>query len=309
MTPEVSAVVVNYNAGDDLRAALRSIADEMAGRAWEAVVVDNASTDGSARAATEFAPQVRLIVNRDNVGFGRAVNQAVASVAAPLVLIMNPDCRLEPGSVAALAHILESDRSCAVAGPRILDPDGAVQGSARGDPDMLTGLFGRASALRRLLPGLPVSKRNVVESGRALPEDGAARMGPGAAADAVVPISVVVDWVSGACMLARRSALEVVGGFDERYFLYWEDADLCRRLRSRGYRIRYVPAATAVHRVGQSSRTARAQSIRAFHESAYLYYATHVAPGRFNPKRWIARVVLSARCALLLRRAQVEGQI
>lgn len=307
MMCEVSAVVVNYNAGDELRTALRSIADEMAGRAWEAVVVDNASSDGSAGVANEFAPCVRLIANHDNVGFGRAVNQALAAVTAPRVLVMNPDCRLEPGAMAALAHVLDADPSCAIAGPRILDPDGAVQGSARGDPDMLTGLFGRASALRRLLPGLPVSKRNVVDIGGAFPGDMPVGTGPGAATSAG-PAGVVVDWVSGACMLARRSALEAVGGFDERYFLYWEDADLCRRLRNRGYRIRYVPAATAVHRVGQSSRTARALSIRAFHESAYLYYTTHVAPGRLNPKRWIARAVLSARCALVLRRVPFEGR-
>ena len=105
-------------------------------------------------------------------------------------------------------------------------------------------------------------------------------------------------------MLVRRSAFEEVGGFDARYFLYWEDADLCRRLRARGYEIRYVPGATAVHRVGHSSRTARAASIRAFHESAYLYYATHVAPGAFNPKRCHrpriagrAMLVASAKCA------------
>jgi GT2 family glycosyltransferase len=104
-------------------------------------------------------------------------------------------------------------------------------------------------------------------------------------------------------MLARREALAAVRGFDERYFLYWEDADLCRRLRAKGYHVRYVPAATAVHRVGHSSRTARAFSIRAFHESAYLYYATHVAPGTFNPKRLLARLLLTVRCWVKLRAA------
>src|SRR5262245_15301006 len=112
--------------------------------------------------------------------------------------------------------------------------------------------------------------------------------------------SVVVDWVSGACMLVRRSAFEAVGGFDERYFLYWEDADLCRRLRAHGYHVRYVPNATAVHSVGQSSKTVRARAIRAFHDSAYLYYETHVAPDS-GVKRWLARVLLSLRCWLLLR--------
>jgi GT2 family glycosyltransferase len=92
-----------------------------------------------------------------------------------------------------------------------------------------------------------------------------------------------------------------VGGFDERYFLYWEDADLCRRLRAAGHEVRYVPAASAVHRVGHSSRTARAPSVRAFHDSAYLYYSTHVAPGALNPKRLLARALLAVRCWWLLR--------
>jgi GT2 family glycosyltransferase len=115
------------------------------------------------------------------------------------------------------------------------------------------------------------------------------------------PHASVVDWLSGACMLARRDALAEVGGFDERYFLYWEDADLCRRLRARGYDVRYVPQAEAVHRVGQSSRTAPESSIRAFHAGAYLYYTTHVAPARLNPKRWMARALLAVRCQWRLR--------
>jgi GT2 family glycosyltransferase len=282
--PELTAILVNYNAGDELRAALASIAAEMSGRAWEGYVVDNASVDGSHAIAREFLPEVTLVANRDNVGFGRAVNQALARARAPFVLIMNPDCRLEAGAVVVLQEELRRHAECALVGPRILNPDGSVQGSARGDPDMLTGIFGRSAALRQRLPWLPVSRRNVVDEAAA----------PGSPA-------VVVDWLSGACVLGRRDALAAIGGFDERYFLYWEDADICRRLRARGAHVRYVPSAVAVHRVGHSSRTARAASLRAFHDSAYLYYATHVAPGPFNPKRPLARALLAARCWWLLR--------
>ena len=274
MTPELAAVIVNYNAGPELASALQSIADEMGSRGWEAVVVDNASIDGSSDLASVFAPHARVVRNAVNVGFGRGINQGVAASTAPFILIMNPDCRLEHGALATMRAELEGRQRCAIVGPRVLDPDGSEQGSARGDPDMLTGLFGRTGLLRNLLPSSPVSRRNVVSNGE----------------------SATVDWVSGACMLVRRAAFDEVGGFDARYFLYWEDADLCRRLRARGHEIRYVPAATAVHRVGHSSKTARAASIKAFHDSAYLYYATHVAPGPLNPKRAIARALLAARC-------------
>src|SRR4030095_7209730 len=125
------------------------------------------------------------------------------------------------GATLTLQGHLDAHEACAIVGPRVLDPDGSVQGSARGDPDMLTGLFGRTGPLRFLLPSSSLSKRNVVSGGG----------------------SATVDWVSGACMLVRRTAFEDVGGFDARYFLYWEDADLCRRLRARGHEIRYVPDA------------------------------------------------------------------
>jgi N-acetylglucosaminyl-diphospho-decaprenol L-rhamnosyltransferase len=277
-SPRLAAVLVNYNAGPDLRAALDSIAADVGDTPWEGVVVDNASSDGSADEVCGSGAKVTVIRNAANVGFGRAVNQGIAATSAPVVLIMNPDCRLTPGAIQRMKTELDTHDRCAIVGPRILDPDGAEQGSARGDPDMLTGLFGRTSPLRRLMPSLPVSRRNVVGNAT------------GSAA------SSSVDWVSGACMLTRRSALARVGGFDERYFLYWEDADLCRRLRAYGFEIRYAPTATAIHRVGQSSRTARAASVRAFHQSAYLYYATHVAPGALNPKRLLARTILAARC-------------
>jgi len=285
--PIYAAVLVNYNAGAELERAIRSISDELAGHAWEGVVVDNASIDGSTVAVETFAGHVRLINNSTNAGFARGVNQGVAATSAPYVLIMNPDCRLMAGAIGALRAVLDAHPQCAIVGPRILNPDGSVQGSARGDPDMLTGLFGRTGILRRVVPFMSIARRNVVV-------DEAIRSGQD---------SVVVDWLSGACMLARRDALAAVSGFDERFFLYWEDADLCRRLRARGYHVRYAPGATAIHRVGQSSRTARASAIRAFHESAYLYYATHVAPAPLSPKRAVARAILHTRCWVQLMAA------
>ena len=280
MTPAFSVILVNYNAGNELYRSLQSVVDELHGVPWEGVVIDNNSTDSSADIALEFAQNFSLIRNNENIGFSRGVNQGLAATLAPLVLILNPDCRLIAGAITELKFELEEYQDCAITGPKILNPDGSVQGTARGDPNMWTGLFGRTTFLRRVLPWLPVSKRNVVA----------------ASTNRSNQPSVIVDWISGACMLARRDALAAVGGFDERYFLYWEDADLCRRLRENGGAIRYVPVATVKHRVGRSSETAKVLAIKSFHASAYLYYTTYVARSLFNPARWVAKVILYLRC-------------
>jgi N-acetylglucosaminyl-diphospho-decaprenol L-rhamnosyltransferase len=274
-----SVIIVNFNSGGCLARCLDSIAELE--KDSDVLVVDNASTDGSEQTA-ERGGRVALQRNAENVGFARAVNQGLARTGGEFVLLLNPDCELRPGSLDRLVSELRLHPHSAIAGPKILDEDGAVQGSARGDPTLLTGLFGRSTLLTRLFSGSELARRNVrfdlATAGRAN------------------EAGYDVDWVSGACMMARREMLKTVGGFDERYFLYWEDADLCRRLRGRGWGIRYVTSAEVVHRAGQSSRTVHALSTRAFHDSAYLYYATHVARTPFT--RGLARVVLGARCRL-----------
>ena len=276
MSRELSIVIVNFNAGAHLASCLASVQDHAPGA--DIIVVDNASTDGSERAADDSRLATRLVRNSSNAGFARAANQGLALSDAPFVLLLNPDCRLLPGAVDALARELGAHPLCAAAGPRVLDEDRSVQGSARGDPSLVTGLFGRTTLLTRLFPRLSAARRNVRTLDTAIAGSQ----------------SVPVDWASGACLLLRASAIKAVGGFDERYFLYWEDADLCRRLRAAGYSTRYVPAAEVVHSQGRSSRTARALSIKAFHRSAFLYYATHVARTRVS--RALAWVLLEARC-------------
>jgi GT2 family glycosyltransferase len=282
MNAAVAVVIVNFNAGDALGQTLALLPRGLQGLTWEAVVVDNASSDGSETAVVRVnIPHVRLIRQSRNEGFARGVNAGVAATTAPLVLVLNPDCEVTAGSAALLAAELERHARCAVVGPRVLDPDGALQQSARGDPTLLTGLFGRRALLSRWFPETGLVRRNL------------------AAEDAlrINASSVSVDWVSGACLLIRRDALTSVGGFDEGYFLYWEDADLCRRLRNAGWHVRYVPGAAVTHQVGRSSQTARALSVREFHRSAYRYYVTHVVPQWWHPGRPVAWAILSARRA------------
>jgi GT2 family glycosyltransferase len=271
---------VNFNSGEHLARCLDSIAEHEP--TLPALVIDNASSDQSESAAERCGPSVRLLRHTNNLGFARAVNRGLAAGGGELVFLLNPDCRLRPGVVSRLAAELSAHPKCAIAAPQVLDVDGTVQGNARGDPNLLTGLFGRSSLLSRWFPQSRLARRNVQREA-----------GPPGTDE-----STEVNWVSGACMLARRAALAEVGGFDERYFLYWEDADLCRRLRQRGYSIRHVPSVSVVHSGGVSSRAAPALAIREFHRSAYTYYATHVA--RSAPARLAAWLLLAVRCRLKL---------
>ncbi|GAC1457863.1 MAG: glycosyltransferase family 2 protein [Gemmatimonadaceae bacterium] len=280
MSPTVAVVLVNFNSGAHLSSALAALPDGLGGILSEVVVVDNGSSDLSEQAA-DLAGGVRLL-RQANVGFGAGVNAGIAVTSAPFVLILNPDCRLEPGTVPRLLQEMQRHQACAVIGPRILDPSGTLQASARGDPNLLTGMFGRTSLLSRFFPSLPVVRHNLASL--ALQQSG--------------EVTRAVDWVSGACMLARRDALASVGGFDEAYFLYWEDADLCRRLRNAGWETRYTMEASVVHDVGQSSRNARRLANREFHKSAYRYYVTHVTPQPWHPGRPLAWLILAGRAAI-----------
>lgn len=282
----VSIVIVNYNTGAYLARCLTSLTEGCDGFDWDAVVVDNGSADGSTRAADVPPNRIHLIRAGGNLGFARAANIGARQTSAPYILLLNPDCRLAPGSLAPLVFELQRYPECQVVAPLVVNDDGTPQGNARGDPTMMTGLFGRTSLLRRVFPRLPGVTRNVVPTDDKQSDD-----------------SREVDWVSGACCLVRRTAFEGVGGFDEGYFLYWEDADLCRRIRKAGGTVRFRPDrhVPVVHTVGRSSAGVSEMAVRAFHDSAYLYYGSHVAPSRLNPARWAAWAILKARSAVLSR--------
>jgi GT2 family glycosyltransferase len=276
----ISAVIVNYNAGALLDRCLRSLAADLdeSGISWNAVVIDNGSTDGSADRIA-LADRLTVFHNGANRGFGAAVNQAARTGRGEMLWVLNPDCEVMPGAASALIETLRKHPDCAIAVPQLLNFDGSIQESARGEPTALTGLFGRHGLLTKFFPNAAPARQNL--RARALVESGVD--------------SAEIDWAMGASMLIRRDAFDRAGGFDERFFLYWEDADLCRRLRKMGYRTRYVPRARVRHDGAASSATATAMSIRAFHQSAYLYYSLHTVPSPLHPARWVAWIALRAR--------------
>lgn len=289
MTTDIAVIIVNFNAGEHIRTCIESVIADLAVVSSTVVVVDNASTDDSDR-LVKHMPGVSLIRNDTNRGFGAAVNQAARLTSAPFLWLLNPDCRVLPGTFARLSATLSGHETCAIAAARLLNADGTVQASARGEPSAWTGLFGRHGVLTKLFPRSAAARRN-------LP-----------AADLVNADveSAVVDWVMGACMLIRRDRFVEVGGFDERYFLYWEDADLCRRLRARGYETRYVPGAQVVHVGAVSSATRSGLATREFHRSAYRYYATHVVATPWHPARGFAFVALTLRSTVQRGASRVE---
>ena len=261
----LSVVIVNWNAGRALDDCLASLFASKPVGALEVLLVDNASTDGSqARAARDY-PGIKILQNAENRGFAPGANQGLEWAVGELMLLLNPDAMLQPSTISLLVDFMNGHPEAAVVGPRLLNPDGTVQGSARRDPSPWTGLFGRDAPLTRLFPNNPVSRRelpNLYHVGDA-------------------PLEV--DWISGACLLVRRAAYEQVGGLDERFFLFWEDADWCRRFRKAGWKVYYLPTAVGTHRVGVSRAQRPMRSAIDFHRSAYRFYRKHHLSSPFHP--------------------------
>ena len=253
---DLSVVIVAYKSRDALLECLAALEAGGGPGGREAVVVDNAPGDGSAEALAASFPAARHIANAENVGYARAVNQGIAATTGRYVLVMNPDCVVRPGAVAELAAHLDRHPRCAVVGPRILNPDGTLEYSARAFPDHLTFLFNRYSLLTRWFPGNPWSRRYLMTDwDHASVRD--------------------VDWLSGACMLVRREAIERVGAMDETFFMFNEDVDWCRRMKLGGWTVTYVPAATVVHHVGASRRKVAAKVIVERHRGMIHYFHKH----------------------------------
>jgi hypothetical protein len=279
-TPRLAVVVVSFEARDTLLAGLHALRAH-ASFPLELVVVDNASTDGSADAVRARDPEALVIANAENVGFARACNQGWRASRAPHVLFLNPDAEVTPGAVETLARLLESRPAVGAAGPRTRGSDGTIQVSTGPDLAPLAEL-----RQRRLVLG--VARREP----QAL-----------AQAEALHAREHEPAWVSGSCLVVRRTALEAVGGFDERFFLYEEDADLCRRLREAGWGVVFTPEAEVKHHLGRSMSKAPRRARLEYHRSHLLYYAKHNGP----LSRAALLILLAARGALEWLEAAVSG--
>lgn len=249
MSVAIDVVIVSYRCADLLRECLQSLREGANGASAISVcVVDNASGDGTVEVVTREFPEAELIKNSSNRGFAAASNQGIRAGSAPLVLILNPDARLEPGTLAALREVLDANPEVAMVGPKLIRADGSLDHAARRSFPSVRSALAYFTGLQRLVPPAERYTAPNVSEGS-------------------------VDAINGAFMLIHREALELVGLFDEGYWMYMEDLDLCYRFWQRGLEVWYEPRATARHLKGGSAGEVRSVRLNtAFHYGMYRFY-------------------------------------
>ena len=253
--PALDVVIVNWNGGALLRACLASLAaaeDNLGDSlSLHVVVVDNASRDGSLEALPRLRHGPEVIANPDNQGFGRACNAGAARGRAPAILFLNPDARVTAGSLAGAYAALMADPGAGIVGAQLLDEAGTVQRSCARRPTA-RALIGQALLLdrARLVPSHFMTEWDHAED-RA------------------------VDQVMGAFLMIRRSLFTALGGFDERFFVYYEDVDLCARAQDAGFVVRHLAGITVRHEGQGTTRAAKAHRLACFLESQIRYAAKH----------------------------------
>lgn len=237
MSSVISAIIVNYNAGTLLRGCVDSLLGCPLG--IEIIVVDNASHDGSLDTLAGLQ-QVRIIRNPANVGFATACNIGVLASSAPYLLFLNPDCFFQLGAVRSLLGVLQADEKVGMVGGLLVNADGSEQGGGRRAVPTPWRSFVRAFGLHRFADRWPKLFYDFHLHKQPLP-----------------PGPIEVEAISGACMLAKREAMEDVGLWDEAYFLHCEDLDWCMRFRQKGWKILFVPDARIYHAFGACSQSRR----------------------------------------------------
>ncbi len=285
MTDVLPVVAVTYSPGPHLERFLASLSLATE-RPVSVVLADNGSTDGTPQAAVERYPNVRIFDTGANLGYGTAVNRAVAHLAEvdepwvdDWVIVANPDVQWGPGSIDALLDAAARWPRAGALGPLVRDPDGSVYPSARHLPSLVRG------SMHAVLG--PVWPRN--------PWTAAYRQ------ERMEPSERTVGWLSGSCLLVRRSAFSQIGGFDERYFMYMEDVDLGDRLGNAGWLSVYVPTAEVLHHRGHSTGHDPGRHLAAHHRSTYIFLADRHAGWWQAPLRWAFRGSLEVRSRLMVR--------
>jgi GT2 family glycosyltransferase len=248
--PDLSIIIVSWNVRDLLQNCLRSVLAET-NLALQVIVVDSASTDGSPEMITELFPQVELVACQENVGFPGGNNLGIARANGRYILLLNPDTIVHGDALAKMVSYLEQNSKVGVVGPQLLNDDGSVQSSRRRFPNLRTAFF-ESTWLQPYAPQGVLDDYFVRDVG----DDETA----------------VVEWVMGACLMTRQEIVAQVGGLDEKYFMYSEELDYCRRIHEAGWQVVYYPQAQVTHLSGKSSEQAVTQRHINFNRAKLRYF-------------------------------------
>ncbi len=259
---DLSIIIVNWNARERLVECLTSIERQAGGLSLETWVVDNGSADGSAELVKRQFPWVKLVVNEENRGYARANNQALRRAQGRYLLLLNPDTVILDDALAVMLTFMDHHPEAGAVGCRLLNSDGSLQPSSYSFPTLLT-ILASTYRLKRLLP-LDLLRESFL--GRMLE----GRFGHLSRHDQVRS----VDFVTGACMMVRREAMEQVGLLDENFFLYAEEIDWCRRMKGAGWKIYFTPQAQVIHHLGQSSKQL-GEALALLYRSRCYYFRKH----------------------------------
>lgn len=260
---DLTIILLNWNTCDLLRQALLSIKHSQPGIKYEIIVVDNASEDKSREMVVEEFPEVTLLVSKRNVGFAAGNNLALPQAKGRYILFLNSDTQVVGDALDALVRCADAAPDIGILGPKLLNADGSLQYSCRHYPNLATGFF-RNTPLGRLFPGNKYNSDYLMTNW-----DHAALRD--------------VDWVSGAAIMMRRELIEQIGSFDDSYYMYCEDVDICQRATlarfaqnpEKMWRVVYYPESVIYHYIGRSSDKAPARMTYEFHRSQYIFYRKH----------------------------------
>ena len=280
---DLAILIVAYNCRDDIDEALASIDEAEPALRYEIVVIDNDSSDGIVD-HLRLDDRVTVVEMGANTGFSRANNAGIAATSARNILFLNPDTVVRPGALETMVAFLDEHPDAGVVAPKLLNTDLTDQGTARAFPSPAAAVFGRRSPLTRLYPDNPWAKRYM--TGR----------------DQVGDAPFAIEWVSGACLMTTRRVVEVVGPLDEDFFMHWEDAEFCHRVKRHGYGVWCTPTARVVHHEGGSRQGWPVRQVWHFHHGAYLYWCKHHATSPWHPLRYVAGAALLVRAGLIIVR-------
>ena len=271
---ELSIAIVSYNAREELEACLSSVFESTEESAPEVIVADNASTDGSVAMLRDRFPQVDVVESTANLGFARASNLCWRRARSPLVLFLNSDTVVPQGALARMVALMNEQRNANVGalGPLLKNADGSIQMS-------FGNMLSLSAELHQKL--LNAGYGNGRGPLRGYVENRHSR-------------ERTVDWVSGACLLTRRELLERVGGFDEEFFLYSEDVDLCARIRARGAGVLFTPEVEITHHRGRSAEKDREKAFVESQRSRLHFYAKHYG----QPRLGLLKLYLTTKLGL-----------